>query len=233
LLVTRPEPDGERTAVKLRAHGYEVLLAPLLSVEMLDRADLGEGPWGAVVMTSANAARAIERHPRRAEVMAVPAFAVGHRTAEAARAAGCREVVAADGDVQDLVRLIAEQGCAGAPILYLAGADRSGDLGGELATLGIRARTVVVYRAAPAAAFPPAVRDALATGALDGVLHFSQRSAAVYVNCAKAAGILDRALSPFHYCLSRQVAKPLSGAAKVRVAWRPEEAALIDLIAKP
>ena len=28
-------------------------------------------------------------------------------------------------------------------------------------------------------------------------------------------------------------AKPLSGAAKVRVAWRPEEAALIDLIAKP
>ena len=31
LLVTRPEPDGERTAEKLRARGCEVLLAPLLA----------------------------------------------------------------------------------------------------------------------------------------------------------------------------------------------------------
>src|SRR5438067_7912940 len=30
LLVTRPEPDGERTAASLRARGREVTLAPLL-----------------------------------------------------------------------------------------------------------------------------------------------------------------------------------------------------------
>ena len=39
LLVTRPEPDGERTAAKLRARGCEVMLAPLLRVETVD-ADL-------------------------------------------------------------------------------------------------------------------------------------------------------------------------------------------------
>ena len=33
LLVTRPEPDNERTAAALRALGHEVMLAPLLAIE--------------------------------------------------------------------------------------------------------------------------------------------------------------------------------------------------------
>ena len=42
--------------------------------------------------------------------------------------------------------------------------------------MSLSVRTVVVYRAAKAAGFPPAVRDALAQGRIDGVLHFSRRS---------------------------------------------------------
>jgi uroporphyrinogen-III synthase len=42
LLVTRPEPDGERTAARLCAHGCEVMLSPLLRVEAV-AADLGDG----------------------------------------------------------------------------------------------------------------------------------------------------------------------------------------------
>jgi uroporphyrinogen-III synthase len=57
LLVTRPEPDGERTAAKLRARGHEVMLASLLRVEAID-ADIG-GDWHAVAVTSVNALRAI------------------------------------------------------------------------------------------------------------------------------------------------------------------------------
>src|SRR5262245_62051549 len=85
VLVTRPEADGERTAAKLIARGCEVVLAPLMRVELLDRADLGRGPWAAIAMTSANAAHAIARHPRRRELMPLPVFAVGRRTAQAAQ----------------------------------------------------------------------------------------------------------------------------------------------------
>jgi uroporphyrinogen-III synthase len=44
--------------------------------------------------------------------------------------------------------------------------------------------------------------------------------------------MLDSALAPLHYCLSAQVAEPLAaaGARQIRVASRPEEAALIALI---
>src|SRR6516165_3443045 len=60
LLVTRPEPDGERTAAVLRARGHDVVLAALLQVEAIADAQLGSGPWSALIVTSANALRAIE-----------------------------------------------------------------------------------------------------------------------------------------------------------------------------
>jgi uroporphyrinogen-III synthase len=184
-------------------------------------------------MTSANAAHAAGRHPRRAELMQLPVFAVGGRTADAARVAGFGDVTSADGTVGDLVRLIgARRRGTPAPLLYLAGEDRAGDLAGDLAAAGLRVATVVVYRVAAATGLPVSVLAALRTGGLDGVLHFSRRSAEVYLNGAQSAGILDRALAPFHYCLSRQVAEPLAaaGAGNVRIASRPEEAALIDLV---
>jgi uroporphyrinogen-III synthase len=64
------------------------------------------------------------------------------------------------------------------------------------------------------------------------VLHFSRRTAETYFGCASAAGMSDKALAPVHYCLSQQVAEPLAaaGARAIRIADRPNEAALIDLI---
>jgi uroporphyrinogen-III synthase len=228
LLVTRPEPDGERTAASLRARGHEVTLAPLLRIDAVDF-ELPGGPLSAVVMTSANAARAIARHPRRETLTALRAFTVGRHTAEAARAAGFREVHCADGDKDDLAALLrARRGEHPAPLLYLAGEDRAGDL----ATSGVPMLTAVVYRAVKVERFAPPVAAALARGALDGVLHFSRRSAQAYLDCAARAGILERALAPVHFCLSRQVSQPLAaaGAAAIRLAVHPDEPAMIDLV---
>ena len=59
LLLTRPEPDAARTAAALRARGHEPIVAPLLAIEIVSDADLGAGPWAAILVTSANAVRAI------------------------------------------------------------------------------------------------------------------------------------------------------------------------------
>jgi len=228
LLVTRPQHDGERTAARLRARGHEVTLAPLLRIDAVD-VELPREPLSAVVMTSANAARAIARHPRRDALTALPAFTVGRHTAEAARAAGFRAVECADGDTDDLAALLrARFNEQSAPLLYLAGEDRAGDL----AASGVPLLTAVAYRAVKVERFAPDVAVALAQGALDGVLHFSRRSAQAYLDCAARAGMLERALALVHFCLSRQVAQPLAaaGAAAIRLAPKPNEAAMIDLI---
>ena len=230
ILVTRPEPDGERTAAKLRARGCEVMLAPLLRVETVD-ADL-DGVWHAVAVTSVDALRAIADHPALEALLERPAYAVGGRTADAALAQGFENVISAGGDVSDLARVMKTHLRAGARVLYLAGDDRSGDLAGDLAAAGVDVTTRVVYRAVALATFPSDVGEALTVGWLEGVLHFSRRSAATYLDCAAVAGITESALAPVHYCLSQQVAQPLeaAGARAVRVATAPNEAALIGLI---
>src|SRR5215475_3147651 len=103
LLVTRPQPGAERTAMALRALGHSVVIAPVLRFEAA-LPDIPPGPWHAVLMTSASAARAISAHPRLGELLDCQVFAVGRSTAEAARDAGFTAVTSADGDVEALSR---------------------------------------------------------------------------------------------------------------------------------
>jgi uroporphyrinogen-III synthase len=227
LVVTRPPADSERTAAALRARGHDVLVAPLMRVEAA-AAGLA-GNWGAVVITSANAPGAIDGNAACAALFKLPLFAVGRRSAEAARQAGFTNVTSAGGDVRDLVQLVAERHAdAKAPLLYLAGEDRAADLVAELAVHGIAAEMRVVYRAVTAP-FPPALTAALKAGEVDAVLHFSKRSAENYLAGAALAGVTAPALEVRHICLSSQIAAPLSdaGAGRIAIAPRPDEAALL------
>jgi len=226
IAITRPQVDGERSANILRGQGHDVLLAPLMRVEPIE-ADVS-GRWSAVVITSANAPGVLTKSR---DILALPLFAVGARSAEAARTAGFADVTSADGDVHDLVRLIAEQPRTDTPLLYLAGETRSADLVGDLTRRGIKAEMRIVYRAVTAP-FPPALVDALRAKTLDAVLHYSMRSAENFIAGARTAGIAHEAFAVRHLCLSAQVAAPLqaAGAANVAAAKRPDEAALVELL---
>jgi uroporphyrinogen-III synthase len=109
LLVTRPEPEGGRTATLLRQRGHEVLWLPLMRIEPIANAEFGAGPWAAVLFTSANAVRAIAAHRRFGELAGLAACTVGRRTQAAAAAAGFVSVMSADGDVNALARLVASR----------------------------------------------------------------------------------------------------------------------------
>jgi uroporphyrinogen-III synthase len=233
LLLTRPEPDVERTAAALRARGHDVVVMPLLRIEPLRDVELGAGPWGAVLLTSANACRALAAHKSFAQVVGRPAFAVGARTAEAARAAGFAEVVSADGDVAALTRLVASRlADKSLPLLYAAGETRAGDLAAALTADGFAVRMVILYRTVAAQEMAPDIRARLAAGGIDGVLHFSRRSAEAFLAVLSAAEPLSRSLKIQHYCLSPQVAAPLAaaGAASIRIAPEPHEQALLDML---
>jgi uroporphyrinogen-III synthase len=230
LLVTRPEPDGERTAQNLRAQGHDVLLVPLMRMEAIDFV-LTDETYCALVMTSANAVRAVAVHRARGKLMALRTFTVGRHTADAARATGFSDVTSADGDKDDLGRLIGTRLTGERqPLLYLASEDRSGDL----AVAGMTIRTIVAYRTVAVEGFAPDVAAALARGGVDGVLHFSRRSAQIFVDCAKRAGLAHRAIALRHYCLSRQVSEPLAaaGAEGISIARHPDEAAVIDSVGR-
>ncbi len=209
------------------------MLAPLMRVETI-AADLA-GAWSGVIATSANALRALDA-AQAADLDNLPVFVVGRRTGEAAHELGFADVISANGDGGDLAELITAR-CAHAkvgtpaPLLYLAGEDRAFDLEGELRGMSIAATTVTIYRAVTTP-YPAELSGALRGGTVDAVLHFSRRSAENYVAGATTAGIAALALTPRQLCLSPQIAEPLqkAGATQVRIAARPDEAALLDLV---
>jgi uroporphyrinogen-III synthase len=235
VLVTRPEPECERTAALLHARGHEVLLMPLLRIEPIRHAELGAGPWAAVVFTSANAVRAAAAHRRFSELADLPVYTVGRRTQAAAEAAGFTSILSADGEVNALVRLIASKPpVANSPLLYCAGEDRAGDLAGALQLRGMRVETALIYRASMVAELTPDVRAAFRAGAIDAVLHYSARTAAAFAAAAAMAGIGDLSIQTRHLCLSAQVAAPLAaaGAKAIEIASEANEQALLALIGR-
>ena len=233
LLLTRPRPEAERTASALRARGHDVLFAPMLDIQDVPDISFGDGPWTAVLMTSGNAARALTAHPKRDAITTLRCFAVGRQTAEAARAAGFKEVVSADGDGGDLASLVAREiSDKSLPLLYLAGDDRARDMAAELAPAGLRLQTVVIYRAVAARALEGDALVALADGKIDGVLHYSRRSTGIFVACARAGGVAQQAANLRHFCLSARASEPLAeiGASRIFIAARRDEEAMLELV---
>jgi len=241
LLITRPQPEARRTAAALQALGHDVLMMPVLRIEVIPDVAFGEGPWAAVIMTSLNAARAIATYLQRDRLLSCPVFVVGWRTGEAARVAGFANVTSAEGDAKALTRLVVTHvRPATGSLLYLAGEARTGHIEDTLAAQGFAMQTVAIYRAIAVDDLSSEVKTALAAGEIDGILHFSQRSAQALLAAADAVGMRDNLLKLQHYCLSTQVAGVLEAAPApasvvrltIHVAAHPDEQALVGLVSQ-
>jgi uroporphyrinogen-III synthase len=233
ILVTRPLPDGATTADALRAKGFVVLLAPMLRFEPVAFHEDSDALYGAVIVTSANALRAIETRLAGSPLLKLPLFAVGEHTAQAARAAGFTQVISANSDAAGLRERIVASVKAKvlkktSPLLYLAGADLARDLPGELGERGFTVVTQTTYRMVAVRSLPEETRKAFADGEVEAVLHYSRRSARAFIEAVRAAGVEVSALSLPQCCISAGVATVLrdAGAGRVVVALSPDEGAL-------
>jgi uroporphyrinogen-III synthase len=239
VLVTRPSPDDEMTAKSLRARGFDVLCAPMLRFEAVPFQDDADANYGAVIVSSANALRAIASQPGNGRLLKLPLFAVGEHTAAAARDAGFAEVTASKGDagaLRDLVVASAKskQLKKTRPLLYLAGADLARDLGNELGVNGFTVVTRTTYRMVPAPSLPREICDAFVSHDVEAVLHYSRRSARAFLEAARAGGIEISALALPQCCISAAVAAVLreAGATQVTVAASPDENALFEALGR-
>jgi uroporphyrinogen-III synthase len=235
VLVTRPHPDNEATARALRERGLKVLLAPMLRFEPVAWRDDLDDDFDAVIVTSANALRATEAE--LGDLHKLPLFAVGEHTADAARRTGFAEVISADGDAEALRERIHESLKATeepGKLLYLAGAELSGDLAGDLADDGFEVVTRTTYRMVALASLPRETRAAFAANEVEAVLHYSQRSARAFLEAARAEGVEISALAVPHCCISANVAAILreAGALRVLSAETPDENALLGALAR-
>lgn len=232
VLVTRPHPDNEVTARSLRERGFEVVLAPMLRFEALPLADDIDTDFAAVIVTSANALRAVEAQLEG--FLKLPLFAVGEHTASEARRFGFGQVISAEGDagkLRDLLRKSLKSKKA-KRLLYLAGNDLSRDLAGALGERGFEVVTRTTYRMVALSSLSRQTRDAFAANEVEAVLHYSQRSARAFLEAARAEGVEISALAVPQCCISANVAAILreAGALQVLAAASPDENALFGAL---
>ena len=221
--ITRAQPGADATAERVRALGHEAVIAPLLAVRSLPDVTIDLGGVAALAFTSANGVRAFADLSGE---RALRVFAVGAATAQAARAAGFRLVLSADGDVAALAEgIAARRGELKGVVLHPGASEPAGDLAGALEKHGVEARRVILYETAPVEV---AAAAAEALGKSDAVLLHSPRAAQVLAQLLKAypAPTL-RALG-----LSKAVVRPL---ARIRMGGKafppfPIEGALLELI---
>lgn len=224
MLITRPEPDASETADRVSALGLRPVIAPVLQIRRVP-ADLPPSAQ-AVLLTSRNAVPALPGWARSR-----PVLTVGKATAAAARAAGCTEVVSADGNASDLARLVERTVPRDAPLLLLSGRGQGHELVAMLREWSVQRRTV--YEAVPIESLPAPAALALHARSLKAVLFFSGQTSAWFGRLMTIAG-LEAALRPIDACaISAPAAVPLRPLPwrRIRVAARPTQDALLQLLA--
>jgi len=229
MLVTRPLPDAEETAARLRAIGVTPLVAPLMRFAVIPAALPAPQTLAGLVVTSTNGLRALDEMGVVATYAGLRLYAVGDRTAAAARDLGFADTVSASGGAEDLVALLRRTEPE-TTLFYPAASHPAHDLTALLAPTGIAVETVPVYAMRPVLAFDPAIADALANNQIDAALFYSRRSAETFVALADAADIAPPpGLTAL--CLSANVAAPLlaAGHARIALADFPSEEAMIAL----
>ena len=221
--ITRAQPGADVTAERVRALGHDALIAPLLAVRALEGVEVDLSGVAALAFTSANGVRAFSDICAE---RALRVFAVGAATAQAARAAGFKLVLSADGDVEALAEGIGQRrGELRGVVLHPGAAEPAGDLASALEKQGVTARSLILYETAPVRLDDEAASQLVLA---DAVLLHSPRAAKALAALLKIHPAPRlRALG-----LSKAVVRPL---ARTPLAGRafppmPLEGALLNLI---
>jgi len=230
VLVTRPEPGCSATAARLAGLGFEPVVLPLTRVVPTGIL-LPDGPFDAVMATSANAIRMADGSGRD-RLVDLPLFAVGPATAAAARQAGFSHVIQGPGSADALAGEIAASIGRPARLLYLAGKTRLSVAEAMLETEGIAVTVAETYRTVRIKLAPGGLRAQLGGRRLDAVLLYSRLAAQAISEALLDPAAAELAKGAAFLCISAGVAGALSPVlrADVRVATEPNEEALFSLI---
>ncbi len=208
--------------------GFAPHVAPLLTITPVAVTLPPADHIGAIVIASRHAAP-----PLAARYHALPLFAVGDATAEAARSHGFTQVMSADGDAEALAALVAWSGLPRArPLLLAAGLGQGQSLMQRLVEAGFVVERREVYAARPVAALPEAARAMIGANRAGGVLLFSRETALCLRRVVQEPDLLAGFPKLDLAAISGAVAEAARGLPwrSIRVAMTPTENAVLALL---
>jgi uroporphyrinogen-III synthase len=226
ILLTRARADAERSAARLEAPGHTCVISPVIEIAATGAA-IPDASFDAIIATSAHAFAL----PQVQSLTNIPLHAVGERTREAAARAGWRAPIHVAETAEALVAHLRAASPALTRALYLAGRDRKIDIEAAAQAMRLSLEIVETYVAHEVSSLSEEARRCFERGDLDAVLHYSRRSAELFVAMMRRAGLWPHATKVRHFALSRDIAEALAAAGlAAAIAAEPDEDHLLALL---
>ena len=183
ILLTRPLEDCSEIMIKFKSLGHQVSHLPLLSIDKLDYEQINFSDYRGIIFTSANAVKFLELKKINKKITC---FCVGSATEKKARSAGFQNVIAAEGNVENLKELVLQNfDQKNGKIIYVSGETISADLDKQLIKEGYDIKRIVNYRTAHNKKFDENFVEELKLKIPDMVYVYSQNSALSFLNFIK------------------------------------------------
>ena len=183
ILLTRPLEDCSEMILKFKSLGHQVSHLPLLVVEKVNYDSLNFPSFGGIIFTSANAIKFLDLKSIDKKILC---FCVGEATEKTARNNGFQNVIAAEGNVENLKELILQNfDKKDGSLIYISGETVSTDLDQQLLKVGYNVKRIVNYRTLHNKNFNEEFVKELKQKMPDIVYVYSQNSAASFLNYIK------------------------------------------------
>ena len=144
ILLTRPLEDCSEMIIKFKSLGNKVSYLPLLNIEKINYDEINFSDIKGIIFTSANAVKFLDIKKINKKLQC---FCVGNATEKKARDAGFQNVIAAEGNVENLKELILQNfDQKDGKIIYVSGEIISIDLDQQLSKEGYDIKRIINYR---------------------------------------------------------------------------------------
>ena len=144
ILLTRPLEDCSEMILKFKKLGNQVSHLPLLKIEKMKYGEVNFSDFKGIIFTSANAVKFLNVEKIDKQILC---FCVGNATEKKARSFGFQNVIAAEGNVQNLKELILQNfNKKDGKIIYASGENITINLDKELMKEGYKVKRIINYR---------------------------------------------------------------------------------------
>ena len=183
ILLTRPLEDCYEMILKFQSLGHQVSHLPLLKIEHVNYSEINFSDYKGIIFTSANAIKFLDTKTVDKKFLC---FCVGSATEKKARSIGFQNVIAAEGNVQNLKELILQNlSSKDGKLIYVSGETITLELDKELLKEGYDIKRIINYRTNHNDDFDQEFIKQLKQRIPDIVYIYSNNSASSFLNFIK------------------------------------------------
>ena len=183
ILFTRPLEDCYEMILKFKSLGNDVSHLPLISIEGLKYKSLNYSDFKGIIFTSSNAIKYLSIKDIDKKTIC---FCVGSATEKKARSVGFQNVLAAEGNVNNLKELIFQNfDSSKGKLLYVSGEVISSNLDQQLISEGYKIKHVINYKTNPIEKYDENFIEKLKSKMPDITYVYSQNSAINFLKVIK------------------------------------------------